>query len=420
MRAVVLALALGLAALGALTTVVFLRDSGPGPVEEGAVPPAQPGATEPERDAPEAPAPLRALLLRPDMATPAPAGELRVYSFVPRSMELPEFVRAVRTGADGIADCTGLAPGSYVVCAPGATPRAAAPRTARATVGAGETVLVRLVEAAPATVVRFDVRASFTPRFGVTSKLVLRRVDDGSGDLFQQPDLLKPGAVTFELALPPGRYAVGTLPLGELVVEPGSRELVVGEEERTATIVLTENPARVDVVLEGVPATELPARVYPQSAADSLLADRPAQLWWGPPRWHRPDLQAPALEGPRRVLVFGRNATFRSRDIVTLDSDRVAVALEPAARVVVDWFDWDPARDAGAVLTVEVGEEVVARTLVPRFGEGHPELERPAMGGEVVVAHGGEARLECRRPDGTLAWERTVALIDDPVRVRIE
>lgn len=380
--------------------------------------PAVPPAPVPSEDLEPAVA-LRVLLLEPDMATPAPRRTVQVYSFVPRSMSLPEYVTALRTSDAGIAAAPDLPPGSYIVCAPGAAPGMPAPRTARVTVAADEAARAVLVEPPVAGKVTFDVRAAFEPRFGITPKLVLHRIDDNSGTHHEQPDLLKPGGNVFELELPLGRYSVGTLPMGELVPESGSREITIDRGTRRVTVVLAENPARVDVVLEGVPPAELPARVYPQPAAD-VLHDDLAKPWWGPHRWHAPKQQVPAVDGPRRVLVFGRAATFRSRKPVVLEVDRIVVPVEPATRIVVDWFDWVPELDAGALLTAEVGDEVIARTLVPRFGAGHPELERPALGGELVVPLRDSARLECRRTDGSLAWERVVPLTGEPVRLAIE
>jgi hypothetical protein len=355
------------------------------------------------------------LLLEADMRTPAPGRSVQIYSHRPGRMELPRYLRTERTGSDGTVGVD-LAAGSYIVCAPGATPGSPAPRSARATVGTGP-VLVHLVEAPPSARQRFDVRAGFDPRPGIAPKLVLRRVDDGSGARFEQPGVLLPGSNAFDLDLPAGRYTVEVLPLGELLVDRAARELSVGPERAAFAVEVRGNPGRIDVTLAGLSAEQLPARVYPQPV-EGLASDAPESTWWGPYKWHRVDLQVPTLDGPRRVLVFGADGTFRSRAPVDLSGDAARVELEPALRVVVDWFGWDPRRDADAVVFA-VGEAEAARTLRPRFGAGHPELERPALGGELVVPRTGSLRLECRRADGSLAWEWSAEVAADPVRVRI-
>ena len=60
--------------------------------------------------------------------------------------------------ANGRAVADGLVPGHYVVCGPGASPRAVAPRTARVEVGVGVVEGV-LVEAAGVRPVRVEGRA---------------------------------------------------------------------------------------------------------------------------------------------------------------------------------------------------------------------------------------------------------------------
>ncbi|MDA1220437.1 MAG: hypothetical protein O3B85_00295, partial [Planctomycetota bacterium] len=280
-----------------------------------------------------------------------------------------------------------------------------------------------LVEAAGVRPVRGEVRAEYAPRYGIAPKVVLSRLEDGTGSRFEQPGVLRPGVQAFDLPLPAGSYAIGVLPEGELVVAGGSPQVRVEEPSRPLVLDLVENRARVDVELGGLPAEEFPARVHAQPAVE-LLQDLPERTWWGPYKWHRADMTLPALEGPRRLLVFGVRGTYRSVEPVDLSGDRAEVAVEPAVRVVVDVYGWDPVADDGLVLDVEAGSEASARVLTPRFGDGYPELRRPALGGEFVVRPGTEIRLLGRRVDGTEAFRRVVEAptetSEEPLRLSLE
>ena len=93
--------------------------------------------------------------------------------------------------------------------------------------------------------------------------------------------------------------------------------------------------------------------------------------------------------------------------------------MAPATRLVVDWFAWQPEADTGATLFVEHGEEAQARTLAPVFGAARPDLERPAMSGELVVPRG-PLRLECRTAEGELRFARDVVAEGPELHVRVE
>src|SRR5690606_17691451 len=142
---------------------------------------------------PLAEAPLSVVLLEPDMATRSPHRALSIHRYTPRRMERPELVREPTTDALGIARIPALEPGSYIVCAPGATPSSPAPATARATLVPGGPPITRyVVEPQPTVPVTFRVQADFTPREGVAVRLVCRRRDGGAR--FRSREALVPGA----------------------------------------------------------------------------------------------------------------------------------------------------------------------------------------------------------------------------------
>ncbi|MGA0867379.1 MAG: hypothetical protein ACO3UM_00460 [Planctomycetota bacterium] len=361
-------------------------------------------------------------LLRADMRTAAPGRSLQVYSFRPGRMTLPEYQVTVRTGDDGRATVRDLPPGHYLICGPGASPRDSAPRTARVEVGTG-LVQAIVVEAADVRPLRVEVRSDYAPRYGIAPKVVLTRLDDGSGARFEQPGVLRPGVEAFDLPLPVGTYAMAVLPEGELLPAGPSDQVRVADREAPLLLHLVENRARVDVTLKGLPPTEFPARVHAQPTAGALQTDLPERTWWGPYKWHQADMTLPALQGPRRLLVFGARGTFRSVGPVDVSGDRAVVEVEPAARVVVDIFDWDPEADAGLVLDAVSGDEELARVLKPRFGDGYPELDRPSLGGEIFVSAEVPLTLVGRRADGTEAFRRVLAAADlaptEAVRVSV-
>lgn len=424
---------LGLGVAGALAaTLALVRQDGGGSAPPDVVPEAPLSAPEPAipADRPRAGGSARAEnatpglvceLLRADMRTPAAGRSLQIYAYTPGKMALPEYRTTARTGEDGRVRVGELAPGHYVICGPGASPRDTAPRVARVEVGSGSAEAI-LVESADERPVRVEVRADYAPRFGIAPKVVLTRLDDDTGARFEQPGVLRPGVVAFDLQLPRGDYTVGVLPEGELLLAGASSQIRVTDPSTPLILDLVENRARVDVILKGLPADELPARVHAQPALE-LSTDLPERTWWGPFKWHRPDMTVPTLSEPRRILVFGARGTFRSAMPVDVSRDRVEVPLEAANRLVVEVYDWDPVADRGLVLDVQAGDEVCARVLTPRFGDGYPELERPALGGELVVPAGVPLVLVGRRADGTEAFRRELAPaeppVEQPVRVSI-
>jgi len=371
----------------------------------------------------QADAPSRGLhceLLRADMRSPAAGRSLQIYSFTPGRMALPEYRTTVRTGADGRAVAGDLELGHYVICGPGASPRDVAPRTARVELADGfaEVILVEAIDDRP---VRVEVRSDYAPRYGIAPKVVLTRLGHGAGTRFEQPGVLRPGVEVFELPLHPGSYTVGVLPEGELLPAGTSAQIQVGEGGESLLLHLVENRARVDVSLEGLPADEFPARVHAQPE-QALLHDLPERTWWGPYKWHQAEMTLPAIESPRRLLVFGARRTYRATGPSDLSRDRVTVPLEPAVRLVVDVFAWEPQTDGGLVLDVLAGDEEFARVLQPRFGDGYPELSRPALGGELVVPAGVPMTLVGRREDGSEAFRRELgpaASANEPLRVSI-
>lgn len=375
-------------------------------------------------DAPRAPrsarVALRIRVLREDWCRPFPDAELRVFRHDPARMELPRDPLVLRTDRDGLAELTDVTPGPWLVCAPGVAPGDPAPATARATTSAaGEAPLVT-VAAAPATLeVRCEVLARFAPRDGFSTRLVLVRTDDGSRRELPFPRVVEPGATNVVLRVPAGTYEVTTRPLGDLLLRDDERLVRFAKDGATATLHLDENPRRIELTLTGLPDDELPARVVPVPV-DRLQDDRPTEIWWGPFRWHTARLVVPALRGQHRLVVHGRTRVFLAKAPASLDAEKASIALEPAVRLLVDVGAWDPVRDAGATIDVAVGEERFARILLPTFGTERPELVAPALAGELVVAGGASARVECSLADGSIAWTRELALDAPLARVRVE
>ena len=87
-------------------------------------------------------------------------------------------------------------------------------------------------------------------------------------------------------------------------------------------------------------------------------------------------------------------------------------------RIDIEWFDWQPLVDVGATAFIEATDVELARALTPVFARGPDPALRPAMSGTFVVP-GGPVRVECRRVDGSLAWERSLDPRGEAARVTI-
>lgn len=374
---------------------------------------------EPDRAALSSPAALRVRVVADDWATPMPAAEVRVFHHDPRRMELPHDPIAITSDRDGIAVLRELDPGPYLICGPGVEPGADPPATARAEIVAGESGATVVVAAAPQTVpLRVEVFARFTPRFGVSTRLALARVDDGSRREVVFPRVVEPGTQTVELQIAPGDYEVTTRPLGELIVRADEQLVRVRGDGASAVLHVEGNPGRIAVTLRGMPDTELPARVVP-FPVDRVPDHRAANVWWGPFRWDAMTMTVPALELRHRINVYGRTQSFVARGAVELDSDAVTIDLVPATRLLIDVTGWNPSRDLGSVVWASTTEESSGCALLPTFGPERPDLHEPALAGEMLLVRGGDCELICMRPDGSEVWKRRVSLDDVEVRVRV-
>ena len=130
--------------------------------------------------------------------------------------------------------------------------------------------------------------------------------------------------------------------------------------------------------------------------------DRPQTSWWGAFRWASATATVPALEGEHRLAVFGRSHVYLAATAQRFASGRVEVELRRATRLLVDCPRWDPRRDSGATIAVDVAGESFLRVLLPTFGSERPDLDVPSLAGELILPRAGECAVECLRADGSI------------------
>ncbi|MFO1053768.1 MAG: hypothetical protein U1F36_16250 [Planctomycetota bacterium] len=411
---------LAVIALGAFAAHLLLRSDPAKPQEAPTSEPTSALVQKPRHTTPAARAVLRVRVRAADWSTAMGGSEVAVYAHDPRSMELPHDPRMVRADEHGVVELTDLPRGSYLVCAPGARPGDEPPGTARIDVDPQSATAEAVVAAMPSAVdVDIDVQARFAPRYGVSTRLVLVRTDDASRRAFAFPRVVEPGEQHVVLRIPEGTYEVSTRPLGELVTRPVERLLRVSASSRTATLHLDENPSRLEVALRGIPDDELPVRVLPIEEG-RVQDDRPQTSWWGAFRWASATATVPALEGEHRLAVFGRSHVYLAATAQRFASGRVEVELRRATRLLVDCPRWDPRRDSGATIAVDVAGESFLRVLLPTFGSERPDLDVPSLAGELILPRAGECAVECLRADGSKAFERKVTLDTDIARLHVD
>lgn len=351
---------------------------------------------------------IHAMVFAADGRSPA-AGAVVQATFLDAASNQQRDLGRLVADRQGRLTVVDLPPGRCVLRADGFRPGDGPPTVASVVIPGGaprRDAVATLVVPAPRVLVEIDALVqAFGPEAGAP-RLLLRRVDREVGRLFHAAQPLHEGAQVAQLTVPEGDYEPLVVPEGELRVT-GADGLLRVAAPGPVRFALHFAPAavRTQLRLEGLAATDLPARVFLQ-AADGPGVGEP-ERFFGPPVWAAPAASVPVLPQPVQVVVQGRSGWFRSRDAVTLTAGAEPVApLVPACRLTVRMLDWDPAADADALVVARVDGAI--QTVPLRLGLiAAPAGQRLALVGEVALPRG-RAVLECLRTSGEIVWRREV------------
>lgn len=349
-----------------------------------------------------------------------PRAEVRVLRSEWTNARQPELalVRTVMCDGSGEANIGGIPSGRILLLTRGAQPGDREPSTAviswRAEADSqASDVVVSLVETAPRRQVRICAHVGAGLAASPTPKLFLRRIDLIGGELIPQREVLRVGVQDVVFDAPEGTYQLEALPIGTCRLE-GSCRLDVGAMGIECTVAVTPVPASTQVTLLGMGPDE-PWRVAVQPV-DGLRMDDPERLFFGPLHWGAGGATVPPIAELVWVQALGRSRSFVSKSPVVLSGPRVAVEMETATCLRVDWAGDLHDGSTAPMLVAKVGSLECVRPF-QRDLVLAPAGKRPGLVASLVLPAG---RTELQAwVGGTQVWSKDVALSGRLVCVRV-
>ncbi len=359
-------------------------------------------------------------LLSTDASKPAPRREIRLFSR-DLAKDAIEYRKALETNENGYAVFSGLQPGAYLVCAPGASPGDAYPYSKMFMMaGAQAWTEVNTTLVARPESVRVRMRVDAPPKgfemwtqVRPSPKLVLEGVDGLRSGAFPCRSTLTPGRSTVEFRVPAGSYRLRVVPLGSLRVAAG-QELVVVRPSMQAVIPRRVDPPlrQIRVSLEGLEDRDFPVTVHPLPV-DGVLDLRHERYFIGPYRWQRAVAKIYPPEEPARLLVSSMKRRFWiARSPCGFARGQEVVSLVPATQVFVFW-ERKNQQDFEAVHLVvklhDVTNIIIPHTILMRQrGRDHRVLSA-----QFVVPRG-RFTVSCERDSGAGELWREVRNATEP------